>query len=148
MYSTTFYAIYSRNSYWNKQMVNVILNHKMMKSITGMIMTSTLFLFLTYTLSEPAYSSTVDNNGIVQQDLQQQQQQPNLSASSVYQTKTMVLGNDIKNLIILIPNEGHEPSPDYSQPPPEELRVINQPYIPENVVVNVGTTVTMLATLI
>jgi hypothetical protein len=123
-------------------MVNVILNHKMMKSITGMIMTSTLFLFLTYTLSEPAYSSTVDNNGIVQQDLLQQQQQPNLSASSVYQTKTMVLGNDIKNLIILIPNEGHEPSPDYSQPPPEELRVINQPYIPENVVVNVGTTVT------
>ena len=78
-----------------------------------------------------------------QQQLQvQKQQPPNLSASSIYQTKTMVLGNDIKNLVILIPNEGHEPSPEYSQPPPEELRVINQPYIPQNAVVNVGTAVT------
>jgi hypothetical protein len=68
-----------------------------------------------------------------------QQQQPNIDASNIYQTKTMVLGNDIKNLVILIPNEGHEPQ-DLS--PEEELRVINQPYLPESVVVNVGTTVT------
>ena len=31
-----------------------------------------------------------------------------IDASSVYETKSMDLGNDIKNLVILIPNEGHE----------------------------------------
>ena len=49
----------------------------------------------------------------------------------------MVLGKDIKNLVIVIPNEGHE---DPTQP--KELRVVNQPYLPQNAVVNVGTTVT------
>jgi hypothetical protein len=114
------------------------------QGITGIIIISTLLLFLIYALSETqeqAYS-TIENSSILQQDLQQLQPQPNISASSIYHTKTMVLGNDIKNLVILIPNEGHEPSPNYSQPPPEELRVINQPYLPENAVVNVGTTVT------
>ena len=36
-----------------------------------------------------------------------------------------------KNLIILIPNEGHE-SPRL----PKEQRLINQPYVPENIVVH------------
>jgi plastocyanin len=49
----------------------------------------------------------------------------------------MVLGKDIKNLVIVIPNEGHE---DPTQP--KELRVVNQPYLPQNAVVNVGTTMT------
>ena len=31
-----------------------------------------------------------------------------IDASSVYETKSMDLGNNIKNLVILIPNEGHE----------------------------------------
>ena len=65
--------------------------------------------------------------------------QPNIQASNIYQTQTMVLGKNIKNLVILIPNEGHE-DPAYKR----ELRVINQPYIPQNVIVNVGTTVTWL----
>ena len=33
--------------------------------------------------------------------------QPNISAESIFNTKTMTLGNNIKNLVILIPNEGH-----------------------------------------
>ena len=70
---------------------------------------------------------------------QEQQQQPNIKASNIYQTQTVVLGKNIKNLVILIPNEGHE-DPAVS----EDLRVINQPYIPENAIVNVGTTVTWL----
>src|SRR5919199_1822549 len=65
--------------------------------------------------------------------------QPNIQASNIYQTQTMVLGKNIKNLVILIPNEGHE---DPAQT--KGMRVINQPYIPENAVVNVGTTVTWL----
>ena len=69
----------------------------------------------------------------------QQQQQPNIKASNIYQTQTIILGKNIKNLIILIPNEGHE-----DPTVPKDLRVINQPYIPENAIVNVGTTVTWL----
>ena len=44
-----------------------------------------------------------------------------------------------KDLVISIPNEGHE---DTKQT--KEMRVINQPYIPQNAIVNVGTTVTWL----
>ena len=55
----------------------------------------------------------------------QQNQQPNIKASNIFQTHNMVLGKNIKNLIIEIPNEGHE---DPTQP--KELRVVNQPYLP------------------
>jgi plastocyanin len=67
----------------------------------------------------------------------QQNQQPNIKASNIFQTHNMVLGKNIKNLIIEIPNEGHE---DPTQP--KELRVVNQPYLPRNAIVNTGTTVT------
>jgi plastocyanin len=67
----------------------------------------------------------------------QQLWQPDIKASDIYQYYTMVLGKDIKNLVIVLPNEGHE---DPTQP--KELRVVNQPYLPQNAVVNVGTTVT------
>jgi plastocyanin len=73
-----------------------------------------------------------------QQQQQQQQLQPNIKASSIYQTHTMVLGKNIKNLVIEIPNEGHE----MPNAMPRDLRVVNQPYLPQNAVVNVGTTVT------
>jgi plastocyanin len=73
-----------------------------------------------------------------QPQLQKQGQQPNIHASYIYQTQTIVLGENIKNLIILIPNEGHE-DPNAAK---KDLRVINQPYIPQNAVVNVGTTIT------
>jgi plastocyanin len=67
------------------------------------------------------------------------QQQPNILGSNIYKTQTMVLGKNIKNLLILIPNEGHE-----DPTVPKDLRVINQPYVPQNAVVNIGTTVTWL----
>ena len=38
----------------------------------------------------------------------QQVWQPDIKASDIYQYYTMVLGKDIKNLVILIPDEGHE----------------------------------------
>ncbi|HEY9385516.1 MAG TPA: hypothetical protein VIP70_00620 [Nitrososphaeraceae archaeon] len=37
----------------------------------------------------------------------QQQQQPNINATYLFQTGRMVLGDNVKNLLILIPNEGH-----------------------------------------
>jgi plastocyanin len=74
----------------------------------------------------------------LQQPLKQgQQQQPNIKASNIYQTKTMVLGKNIKNLVIVIPDEAHE----YPNATPKELRIVNQPYLPQNAVVNVGTTI-------
>jgi plastocyanin len=61
---------------------------------------------------------------------------PNVDASNIYETQKMVLGNNIKNLVILLPDEAHE-----SPALPEEQRFINQPYVPQNAVINTGTTV-------
>ena len=87
-----------------------------------------------------AFAESVSEDSQNQLSSQQQQpQQLNIKSSNIYQTQTIVLGKNIKNLVILIPNEGHE-----DPTVPKDLRVINQPYIPENAVVNVGTTVTWL----
>jgi hypothetical protein len=61
----------------------------------------------------------------------------NINATNIHDSKTMVLGNDIKHLVILIPNEAHE-SPTME----EEQRHINQPYIPQKAVVRPGTMIT------
>jgi plastocyanin len=76
-----------------------------------------------------------------QGEQQQRQRQPNILGSNIYQTQTIVLGKNIKNLVIEIPNEGHE---DPIAAAKKDLRVINQPYIPQNAVVNIGTTVAWL----
>lgn len=49
----------------------------------------------------------------------------------------MVLGNDIKHLVILIPNEAHE-SPTME----EGQRHINQPYVSQRAIVSPGTMIT------
>jgi plastocyanin len=67
-----------------------------------------------------------------------QGEQPNIDASTMFETHSMVLGNNIKNLVIFIPDEAHEST---SQPK-NQLPLANQPYLPQNAVVNVGTTVT------
>ena len=69
--------------------------------------------------------------------IQDQKKLPDINATNVYQTHTMVL-NNIKNLVILIPNEAHESM----NQPKNQLPLINQPYVPQNAIVNVGTTVT------
>jgi plastocyanin len=61
------------------------------------------------------------------------------TASDLYGTKTLKLSPNIKHLVILIPNEGHE-----SQNPGDvssDQRLINQPYIPQRATVNPGTMV-------
>jgi hypothetical protein len=61
-------------------------------------------------------------------------------AENIYQDKSLDLPQNIKHLVILIPNEGHE-----SQNPGDvssDQRLINQPYIPQNVIVSPGTMVT------
>jgi plastocyanin len=65
-------------------------------------------------------------------------EQPNINASTMFETHSMVLGNNIKNLVVLIPNEAHEST----NQPKNQYPFINQPYLPQNAVVNVGTGVT------
>jgi hypothetical protein len=48
-----------------------------------------------------------------------------------------VLGNNVKNLVILIPNEAHE----LINQPKDHYPLANQPYIPQNAIVNVGTAI-------
>lgn len=54
----------------------------------------------------------------------------------LYQTGKMVIGSNVSNLIILLPNEAHE-SPDLA----EEQRLIGEPYIPQNTVISPETSV-------
>ena len=100
-----------------------------------------LLAVLTLSLSSLLSLSVLIPHSVLAQNqsqLQKQgQEQPNIHGSNIYQTQTIVLGKNNKNLVILIPNEGHE-DPIGTK---KDLRVINQPYIPQNAVVNVGTTV-------
>jgi hypothetical protein len=56
-------------------------------------------------------------------------------ANDVFNTHEMTLGNNIKNLVVLIPNEGHH------GPQVDEDRFLDQPFIPQNVVLNHGTNI-------
>jgi plastocyanin len=66
----------------------------------------------------------------------QQSSEIGMDASTIFNNKTLAVGGDVKTVIILIPNEGHE-SPEL----PEEQRLINQPYVPENLIVEPGTNI-------
>jgi plastocyanin len=62
--------------------------------------------------------------------------QPNINATSVFDTGQMILPGNVKHLVIVIPNEGHHgPGED------NEARFIAQPFVPQNVVVTPGTEV-------
>jgi hypothetical protein len=62
-----------------------------------------------------------------------------VDATNVYDTKSLDLGNNIRNLVILIPNEGHESQNIGDQS--TDQRLVNQPYIPQHVTVPVGTVI-------
>ena len=55
-------------------------------------------------------------------------------AKDIFENKTLTLPSDVKNFVILIPNEAHE-----SPLLPKEQRLINQPYVPQNVVSGANT---------
>ncbi len=58
-----------------------------------------------------------------------------LNAQNVYGDKKMILSPNVANLVILIPNEGHE-SVNQAK---NQLPLINQPYVPQNVVIDKST---------
>ena len=65
-----------------------------------------------------------------------QKSQSENMASHIFNTKTFTVPNTVRNFIILIPNEAHE-SPRL----PEEKRLINQPYVPQNLIVGPQTNI-------
>jgi plastocyanin len=68
----------------------------------------------------------------------QEQGRPDINASMIFETHSMRLGDNIKNLVILIPDEAHEST----NQPKDQYPFLNQPYLPQNADINVGTTVT------
>jgi len=85
-------------------------------------------------------SYSLINNAFAQQNVSSSGDgvnlQPNIDAENIFNTKTMTLGNNVKNLVILIPNEGHHAAGEDN-----EARFLDQHFVPENAVVNTGTTV-------
>jgi len=55
-------------------------------------------------------------------------------ARDIFENKTLTLPSNVKNFVILIPNEAHE-----SPLLPKEQRLINQPYVPQNLVSGANT---------
>ncbi len=91
-------------------------------TITGLLV---LLGAVSFTLSNDVFAQTNSSEA-----------QPNISAESIFNTKTMTLGDNIQNLVILIPNEGHHAAGEDN-----EARFLDQHFVPENAVVNPGTTV-------
>jgi len=73
-----------------------------------------------------AFATTLNNT----------QTQPNINAKSIYDTGTAVLGNNVKNLIILVPDEAHHGNGEA-----KENRFIEQSFLPQTAIVNKGTQV-------
>lgn len=64
--------------------------------------------------------------------------QPTLDVKKVYDQKTLQFDNTVHNVVVLIPDEAHESiNQKKSQWP-----LANAPYIPQNLVINKGTSVT------
>lgn len=67
-----------------------------------------------------------------------QTNQSALNVGSIYNQKTAQFDNNVQNVVVLIPDEGHESiNQKKSQWP-----LANAPYIPQNIIVNKGTAVT------
>jgi hypothetical protein len=72
-------------------------------------------------------------------DMKVEAQSPEIDASNVYETKSMTLGDNITNFVILIPNEAHESQNTGDST--SEQRHINQPYVPWHSTVPKGTAI-------
>jgi plastocyanin len=67
---------------------------------------------------------------------QTENNQPNINATSVFDTGQMILGDNIIHLVILIPDEGH-----HGPGEEDEARYIAQPFVPQYAVISPGTQV-------
>src|SRR6476661_547985 len=90
-----------------------------------------LFLLSSFTNNISAQQNSTGNGDGTPISLQ-----PDLIAENMFNTKIMTRGNNVKNLVILIPNEGHHAAGEDNK-----ARFLDQHFVPENAVINTGTTV-------
>ncbi len=96
----------------------ILTTNSFLITLTGISSAIALLLILVHTTTTTITTTTayaIENN------------QPDINATNLYKTHNMILGNNVKNLVILVPNEAHEP---YSL---KEQQLINQAFIPQNV---------------
>lgn len=107
------------------------MNPKLVKTIIvfNVFLSMSLFLSFSTSSTNTAFSQALSSGTAASS-------QPNINAQSLFNTQTMVLGNNVKNLVILIPNEGH-----HGPGEEDEARFLEQQFVPANAVVNAGTTV-------
>ena len=86
------------------------------------VMTVLLMLAFANTFSSISYSQNANLGNV---------------AKNIFDNKILTLPSNVKNFIILIPNESHE-----SPLLPKEQRLINQPYVPQNLVTGANTQIT------
>jgi plastocyanin len=95
-----------------------------------------------FSIHDQSFATVQSNdNTVIEKQLRlqlRQLQQLNINASYVFDAHRIVLGNNVKNLVILIPNEAHEST----NQPRDQYPLANQPYLPQNAIVNIGTSVT------
>ena len=96
-------------------------------------------LFIMFVMAALIATIPVITN-VITDTIKVEAQSSDMNTSNVYETKSMDLGNNVKNLVILIPNEGHESQNIGDQS--TDQRLVNQPYIPQSVTVPLGTAIT------
>ncbi|KAA2280504.1 cupredoxin domain-containing protein [Candidatus Nitrosocosmicus agrestis] len=119
-------------------------NNQMYLFVLGFCLLLTMYIFAfssTASLANWAYATVAQNQNISSQLVQnvttgQTQELPNIDAKHIFDTKTATLGNNIKNLIILIPDEAHHGNGEA-----KENRFIEQSFLPQNAIINKGTNV-------
>ena len=102
--------------------------------------TAVLFVITVhFSMRDQSFATVLsDDITVIEKQLQlrlHQLQRPNINASYVFDAHRLVLGNNVKNLVVLIPNEAHEST----NQPRDQYPLANQPYLPQNAIVNVGT---------
>lgn len=102
--------------------------------ITGLFLFSALFFVQSANWSSVASAQMDTNNSSTA--VNNNNNQSTFVAEDLFNTKTMTLGGNVKHLVILVPNEGH-----HEEGEENEARFLDQHFVPENPVINAGTTV-------
>lgn len=108
----------------------------MIKQNRGYILTSlpcSVFVVIVYTL---VMSTSTTFNPMNTVFAQAANNQPNINATTVFDTGQMIFPENVKHLVILIPDEGH-----HGPGEEDESRFIAQPFVPQNAIVGPETRV-------
>ena len=96
--------------------------------ISILSLTFSMIIPSTFMIAYAANATVMDNSQI------------NINANPLYNNRTMILGNNVKNFVITIPDEAHESLGQAKN----QLPLTNQPYLPQHLVTNIGSTVIWL----